>query len=50
MNMSDLRHITQENIDDAYVNVTSAEMCAEVREYNIICCICAVGRKQFPFR
>ena len=35
MKLSDLRYITQENIDEAYINVTSPEMYAEVRDFNI---------------
>ena len=35
MDLSDLRYITQENIDEAHINVTSPDMYAEAREYNI---------------
>ncbi|MBR4626832.1 MAG: hypothetical protein IKO47_03905 [Ruminococcus sp.] len=35
MKLSDLRYITQENIDEAHINITSPDMYTEVREYNI---------------
>lgn len=35
MKLSDLRYITQQNIDEAHINVTSADMYREVRDFNI---------------
>jgi len=35
MKLSDLRYITQENIDEAHINITSPDMYTEAREYNI---------------
>ena len=35
MDLSDLRYITQDNIDEAHINITSPDMYAEAREYNI---------------
>ena len=35
MQLSDLRYITQEDLDDAHINITSAEMFEEARLYNI---------------
>lgn len=32
--LSEYKYITQEHIDEAYINVTSAEMYSEVQEYN----------------
>lgn len=32
--LSEYKYIKQENIDEAYINVTSAEMYSEVQEYN----------------
>lgn len=35
MKLDDLRFITQENIDEAHINIISADMYAEAREFNI---------------
>lgn len=34
MKLSELKYITQDNIDESYINVTSAEMFAETQTYN----------------
>jgi len=45
MKLSDLRYITQDNIDEAHINITSPDMYTEVREYNIH--MLRMRRKQF---
>ena len=35
MKLTDLRYITQQNIDEAHINVTSADMYREVHDFNI---------------
>ena len=47
MKLADLRYITQENIDEAHINITSAEMYAEAREFNIH--MLRMRRKQWLF-
>lgn len=34
MTLSDLKYITQDNIDEAHINITSAEMYTEFRDFN----------------
>ena len=43
----ELKYITQENIDEAHVNITSAEMYTEFREYNQRMLDMQVKRRRF---